>query len=140
MVASVSNLFFRYPELEIRRVPARDHRALDGRYLETCARIKAEALAEKSPYVMPKRFHVTMTVTADADAVPPGETIRAWLPVPRVTPFQKEFQVVSATPGVRRVDAPESLARSVYLEQAAQKGKPTTFAIEYEYAARPILV
>ncbi|HSU53476.1 MAG TPA: transglutaminase-like domain-containing protein, partial [Candidatus Dormibacteraeota bacterium] len=138
MVASVSNLFFQYPELEVRRVPARDHSALDGRYLETCARIKAEALAEKSPYVMPKRFHVTMTVTADADAIAPGETIRAWLPVPRVTPFQNEFQVVSATPVVRRVDAPESPARSIYLEQAAQKGKPTTFAIEYEYSARGV--
>lgn len=138
MVASVSNLFFRYPELDARRVPARDNAALEARYLQTCARIKAETLAQKTPYVMPKRFHVTMTITANADAVAVGETIRAWLPVPRVTPFQNEFQVVSATPAVRQVDAPESQARSVYLEQPAQKGKPTTFTLQYEYSARGV--
>lgn len=138
MVASLSNLFFRYPELVPRRVPAIDNRALDARYLETCARIKAEAQAKQSPYVMPKRFHVMMTVTADADAVAPGETVVAWLPVPRVTPFQNEFQLVSATPAMRQVDVPESPARSIYLEQAAQKGKPTTFAIQYDYSTRGV--
>ncbi len=138
MLASVSNLFFRYPELCARRVPIRDNAALDARYIQTCARIKAEALAQKTPYVTPKRFQVKMTVTANADAAAPGEIIRAWLPVPRVTPFQNEFQVVSATPAVRQVDGPESPARSVYLEQAAQKGKPTTFALQYDYSSRGV--
>src|SRR5262249_2998300 len=64
MVASVSNLFFRYPDLSARRLPPKNSSPLEHRYLETCNRIKSTALAEHQPFVLPKRFEVTMSVTA----------------------------------------------------------------------------
>ena len=54
-------------------------------------------LAEKTPYVLPKTFHVTMNVTAAANAAPAGETIRAWVPIPRHYPFQTDFKLISSS-------------------------------------------
>jgi transglutaminase-like putative cysteine protease len=138
MVASVSNLFFRYPELSARRLPPKNSAVLERRHWETSAEIKKQALAEHQSYVLPKRFEVTMTVDANAAAAPDGETIRAWLPIPRRYPFQTDFSLVSASPPAKSVDAESSPARSVYLEEAARKGKTTEFRIQYDYTSRGV--
>ncbi len=138
MVASVSNLFFRYPELYARRLPPKNSAALERRHWETCVAIKQEALAQKQPYVQPKRFRVNMTVTADAQAAPEGETIRAWLPVPRRYPFQSDFNLVSSSSTPKHTDVELSLARAVYLEQTAHRDKPTEFQVQYEYTTRGV--
>ena len=135
---SVSNLFFRYPELNARRLPPKDTAALQKARLESCTAIRKAALAEKKPYVLPKRFHVTMTVTAKPTAAPPGEIVRAWLPIPRHYPFQDDFELISASPPVSRTDSKESPIRCVYLEQPAKKNAPTRFKIEYEYTAHAV--
>src|SRR5437867_6008188 len=57
MTSSVSNLFFRYPELNPRRLPPKETAALEKARLESCLAIKKAALEEKKPYVLPKRFH-----------------------------------------------------------------------------------
>ena len=133
MGSSVSNLFFRYPELNPRRIPPRDTTKLDTAFWETCAAIKQAALIEQKPYVRPKRFHTTMTVTAKAEAAPPGEIIRAWLPIPRRYPFQTDFKRLRTSSVPKHVDEERSPIRAVYLEQPARKNKPTEFEIEYEY-------
>lgn len=138
MAASVSNLFFRYPELYARRIPARNTAALEARHWETCEAIKKRALAGHEPYVLPKRFQITMRVAAQADAVPDGQTIRAWLPIPRRYPFQDDFELVSASAATRHIDDEASPARSIYLEQTAHKSKPTVFEVQYDYTTRGV--
>jgi transglutaminase-like putative cysteine protease len=135
---SVSNLYFRYPELNSRRRPPKDTTALQKARLESCTAIKQAALAEKKPYVLPKRFHATMTVTAKPTAAPAGEIVRAWLPIPRYYPFQDDFELISATPAVSRTDGKNSPIRCVYLEQPAKKNAPTQFKIEYEYTTHGV--
>lgn len=83
--------------------------------------------------VLPQRVKVTQTLTVDADAVPTGKTIRAWMPYPRAIPGQQEdVRFISSQPSAH-VIAPESaLQRTVYLEQPAQAGKQTLFAVTYE--------
>src|SRR5260370_25074851 len=98
MSSSVSNLFFRYPDLNPRRLPPKDTSALQQARLETCAAIKESARAVKNPYVLPKRFHVTMTVTAQANAAPSAQVIPTWHPLPRRNPFQAEFVFISTSP------------------------------------------
>ena len=83
---SVSNLFFRHPALNARRIKARSSEALDRAFLENALSIQAAASREGTPYVLPKRFRVTMSVTEKSNAVASGKTIRAWLPVPRRVP------------------------------------------------------
>ncbi|HVM46466.1 MAG TPA: transglutaminase-like domain-containing protein [Candidatus Acidoferrum sp.] len=135
---SVRNLYMRYPALEVRRLHPRNSAALDKARLESIRSIKAAALAEKVPYVLPKRFDVTMTVTAHANAAPAGEILRAWIPFPREYPFQTDINLVSTSKFLKNVDDPQSPIRSVYMEQPAQAGKPTQFAIEYQYTARGV--
>jgi transglutaminase-like putative cysteine protease len=133
MSASVANLFFRHAELNPRRLPPKDHHAHDRAHFEACDQIRKAALAEKTPYVLPRRFHVTMTVTAKQNTVPAGEIVRAWLPIPRAYPFQKDFNLTSSSSAVKHLDSDDSPIRALYLEQPAADGKPTEFKIDYDY-------
>jgi transglutaminase-like putative cysteine protease len=133
MTSSVSNLFFRYPELNPRRTPPKETAELEKLRLETVRSIKKAALEEKKPYVLPKRFHVNMTVTAKPTAAPPDEVIRAWVPIPRRYPFQDGFELLSTSSKILDLEDENSSLRSLYLEQPAKKDQPTTFKVEYNY-------
>jgi transglutaminase-like putative cysteine protease len=133
MGSSVANLFFRYPELNPRRINGPDHTQFDKDILASCRAIKQAALQQGTPYVLPKRFDVTMTVTADADVVPDGQTIRAWLPLPRMYPYQTNFELISSSPTAKDIAPGDSPIRSIYFEQAAKAGQPTVFTINYHY-------
>ena len=101
---SVRNLYMRYPELDARRLHPKDTAPLDKARLESVRAIKQAASAAKTPYVLPKRFQVTMTVTAKADAAPAGETIRAWIPIPRQYPFQSDIKLLPTSSPVTHLD------------------------------------
>ncbi|MSU59957.1 MAG: transglutaminase domain-containing protein [Pedosphaera sp.] len=133
--SSVSNLYFRYPALEARRLKPKDTTKFEADVLAAVRAIKQAALAEKKSYVLPKRFRNTMVVTAKADAAPDGEIVRAWLPIPRQLPFQTDFQVLSAKPATKEINNADSFIRAALLEAPARKGKPTQFKLEYEYTA-----
>jgi transglutaminase-like putative cysteine protease len=138
MSSSVANLFFRDPALSSRRQPPKELAEAAKRRWETCEAIRKAAVAENQPYVLPKRFDVTMTVTANADVAPEGQAIRAWLPVPREYPFQSDFEFLSSSPAVRHTDGKESPIRAVYLEQAARKNQSAEFKIEYAYTTHGV--
>jgi transglutaminase-like putative cysteine protease len=80
-----------------------------------------------------RTVRVTQTLTVDADAVPAGETVRAWIPYPRAIPGQQEaIRFVSSAPATH-VLAPESAPmRTVYLEAPAKAGEKTRFEVSYE--------
>jgi transglutaminase-like putative cysteine protease len=138
MSASVSNLYFRYPELLPRRIGYKDPTPLQKAMWEACVAIKQASQLEKKPYVLPKRFHVTMTVSALPNAAPPGEMVRAWLPVPRRYPFQEGFELTSASSPIQHLDDEESPIRAIYLEQPAKKNKPTTFKLDYNFTVHGV--
>ena len=133
MVSSVSNLYFRYPELNPRRTPAKDTAGVDKASWETVVAIKKAALEQKVPYVLPKRLRVEMIVTAKPNAAPDGETIRAWMPIPRRYPFQSDFQLLTSSSPIKKIADETSPVRSVYLEQTARKGSSTKFKLDYEF-------
>jgi len=94
---------------------------------------RREALATHRSSVTPNHVRVTETVTVNADAVPAGETIRAWLPFPRELPGQQEgVHLVDSLPAGAQVAPESALQRTAYMEEKAQAGKPTTFAVTYE--------
>lgn len=138
MTSSVSNLFFRNPELYARRLPPHETADLEKRHWQTCVEIKNAAQSEGKPYVLPKRFQMLMTVAAKAGVVPPGEVVRAWLPIPREYPFQQDFHVLASSPAVTHLDEKERSLRAAYLEQPAVKGKPVEFKLDYEYTMNAV--
>ena len=95
--------------------------------------VRDQALKSGKRGVAPRRVRVTYSLTVNADAVPSGETLRAWLPFPRALPGQQEnLHLVESAPA-KHVIAPESaLQRTVYLEAPAEAGKSTKFSITYE--------
>ncbi|HEV2319323.1 MAG TPA: transglutaminase-like domain-containing protein [Verrucomicrobiae bacterium] len=133
MRASVSNLYFRYPALNARRLDGSDRTNLVNAFLASCRAIRQAALSEGSPYVLPKQFDMTMTVTADADVVPAGKVIRAWLPIPRDYPYQTNFEIVSSSPVVKEIAPRDSSIRCAYFEETTQAGQPTVFKLHYRY-------
>ncbi len=95
--------------------------------------VRDAALRKHSNSVLPQRFRITQTLTVDADAVPAGKTVRAWIPWPRDIPGQQEDIRYVASEPLKHHVAPEStLQRTVYLEKTAQAGKPTEFKVTYE--------
>jgi len=135
MISSVSNLFFRYPSLNPRRIPPKATAAVDLQHWETCMEIQKAAIAASQPYVLPKRFQVQMSVKAYANAAPDRELIHAWLPIPRQYPFQTDFALTYASSPVKHIDDPLNPIRSLYLEAPARNGYPTEFNIDYQYTS-----
>jgi len=130
---SVSNLFFRYPELKNRRLDGKNTVAEQQGRLELARAITKAAREAGSPYVLPHHFRNTMTVTVSPDAAPNGDIIRVWLPIPRQYPYQDEFSIISSSSPIKELADASSPIRSAYLEQPAQTGQPTIFQIDYSY-------
>jgi transglutaminase-like putative cysteine protease len=95
--------------------------------------VVAAASAQQRSDVAPRRLRVTQSLSVNADAVPAGETVRAWIPYPRAIPGQQDdIRLVASVPR-KALIAPEStLQRTAYLEQVAKAGAPTKFSITYE--------
>ena len=129
-----SNLFRLSPQAAARRASPKPF--VEGpmeRLNPHHAEVRAQALASGSSSAAPRRIRVAQSLIVDADAVPPGETVRAWIPYPRALEGQQDnIGFLRSVPSAH-VIAPESaLQRTVYLEQPARAGEATTFSIEYD--------
>jgi transglutaminase-like putative cysteine protease len=108
-------------------------RDVNDRYRDFDRRVIRQALATGRSSVLPQRVRVTQKLNVDADAVPAGKLVRAWIPYPRAIPGQQErIRFVSSQPSAHQIAPESALQRTVYLEQVAQAGKPATFKITYE--------
>ncbi len=97
------------------------------------AEVREAAQATGERAVAPRRVRVTQSLTVKPDAVPAGETVRAWLPFPRAIPGQQEDIALQATVPATHQVAPESaMQRTVYMEATAVAGEPTAFSVTYE--------
>ena len=94
--------------------------------------VRDAAVAGHARSVAPHHLEVTQSLTVNADAVPAGETVRAWIPYPRALPGQQESIRLLGSEPSRHQLAPESaMQRTVYLEKPAVAGKPTVFSVSY---------
>jgi transglutaminase-like putative cysteine protease len=83
--------------------------------------------------VAPRRWRITQSLTVNADAVPAGEVIRAWIPYPRaITGQQEAIHFVASEPTLHRIAPASALQRTVYLERKALAGTKTHFSVTYE--------
>src|SRR5690348_3066226 len=106
---------------------------VNDNYIDFDRKVIAQAKAAGKTSVLPQRAQVMQTLTVDADAVPAGKTVRAWIPYPRADAGQQEnIQFISSQPSAHQIAPESALQRTVYLEQPAQAGKPTVFKITYE--------
>lgn len=80
-----------------------------------------------------KKFQVQYTITLKAGAVPVGETVRCWLPYPRIhEQCQPEVTLVSVNSGQYQVAPVETPQRTIYIEKTVQKDSSTVFQVTFE--------
>ena len=130
-----SNLFRLSGEARERRADPRpfNDSPLEVQQRPHHAEVRDQALASGRRSVAPRRVQVTQTLTVDADAVPAGETVRAWIPFPRAIPGQQqEIRLLDGTPSRYRLAPESALQRTVYFEAPAVAGQPTAFSVRYE--------
>ena len=98
--------------------------------------VMKQAAKSKERIGDPKHFRIRYTITVKPDAVPEGETVRCWMPMPRTdVPRQKNVKLLS-TSQPDFVCSPMDYAHStVYMEKKAEAGKPTVFSEEFEFDA-----
>lgn len=130
---SRSNLFFRYPDIAERRIPPVNEREHYLTILDNCLAIEKASDSLHTPYVLPKEFKMTMNLTVDSGTVRPGDTVRAWLPIPRKFPYQEDFRLISSSSNPLSIAGEESPIRSVFMEQPADTDGSVKFSIEYTY-------
>jgi len=95
--------------------------------------IRDAALAEGRSSVLPLRLRMTQKLSVDADAVPEGETVRAWIPYPQALPGQQEdIEYIASVPAAHQIAPEAAPQRTVYLEKPAKAGAPTEFSVTYE--------
>jgi transglutaminase-like putative cysteine protease len=91
------------------------------------------ALSEHRSSVLPRRVRMTQILTVDADAVPAGETVRAWIPYPQAVPGQQEdIRYIASEPARHEIAPASAMQRTVYLEKPAKAGRKTEFSVTYE--------
>jgi transglutaminase-like putative cysteine protease len=83
----------------------------------------------------PKTFRVTYALNVKSGAVPAGETIRAWLPLPQTGNRQKNVRLISTDPPQFILAKTNSALSSIYLEKSAASNQPTQFKLVYEYTS-----
>jgi transglutaminase-like putative cysteine protease len=106
---------------------------VEDHYIDYDRKTIEHARTTNQASVLPQRVRVTQKVTVDADAVPAGQTVRAWIPYPRAIAGQQEaIRFVSSEPSRHRVAPESALQRTIHLERKAQAGKPTVFSATYE--------
>lgn len=75
--------------------------------------------------------NVTFTLDVKADAIPAGETLRVWMPIPYENLRQRNVKLESSNRPVVWSDG--SKHHTVYMEAVAEKGKPTHFEYTFSY-------
>jgi hypothetical protein len=88
----------------------------------------------KADPVVPAGIKITYTITVHPDAVPDGEKIRCWIPLPKKNhPRQQNIELLS-TSSADYIVAPDSAVHSsIYMEGKSAKGVPSIFSVSYRY-------
>lgn len=98
--------------------------------------IMAEVKATGKRYVKPVRLKITQAVDVDADIVPEGETIRCWIPYPRLIPERQiEIELKGTVPGNHELAPADAMQRTIYFEQTAVAGERAHFEVSYEFTS-----
>lgn len=94
--------------------------------------------APKSPHRFgdAKRIKVRYTITVQPDAVPDGEVVRCWMPLPRTDiARQQNVRLLSASEMDYDISPTDYAHSTFYADKRAEKGKPTVFWEEFEYTS-----
>jgi len=80
------------------------------------------------------KVRIGFKLTINPDAVPPGETVRCWMPFPRISsPRQPAANLISSFPAEVIRSSEQALQSTLYATQIKEAGKPAIFSYEAEF-------
>ncbi|HPW78192.1 MAG: Transglutaminase-like superfamily protein [Bacteroidetes bacterium ADurb.Bin037] len=87
--------------------------------------------------VEPVTYTITYTLTVPANTIPEGETIRAWMPLPRTdVPRQSGFRLLSASEPDYIISPDNYVHKSIYMEKTAVTDQDAVFEYTFTYTAQ----
>jgi hypothetical protein len=93
-----------------------------------------ESSVNRSNPCVPVNMLVTYTITVHPDVVPPGDTIRCWMPWPKENkPRQQKAELLKTSSPVYTISPDTSIHNTIYMEQPSIKSVPTVFQISFRY-------
>ena len=110
-------------------------RDVEDVYLDTYNRdVIATVRATGENLVKPVNFVIRYELTVKPDAVPAGETVRAWMPYPREDQNSiAEVQLITASEPDYIIAPDDVEHKSIYMEKKAEAGKPTVFSYTFSF-------
>lgn len=130
---AAANVFRLHPEARERK--ALVHPGLDPDI--SCWLGHASELVRFQTNPPARRFLVEYKLSVHPNAVPSGETVRAWLPFPHRAPPQKDIRLLTTSPPNPILSPVTNALSSLYLEQAAVVDQPTVFTVTFEFSTQP---
>ena len=98
--------------------------------------IVKDAQTEGSVLVDPVSMEVTYTLSVNPNAVPPGELVRAWMPMPRTDiARQTDVQLISFSQPNYILSSDLLAHTSIYMEKKAVADEPTIFSYTFSYTS-----
>ena len=132
---SVSNLFFRFPELRQRK-KSQNTRSTKARLTLTLVqKLRELSVQYPDPVLLPRKCRVRQTLKIKEGRIPANEPVACWMPYPSVFQTQGDVNFVDASFKPAWIDYADSPIRSVYFEAKMPESGPLEFVIDYEYTA-----
>ncbi len=86
--------------------------------------------------VNPVKMLLNYTIRVQPNSVPPGDTIRCWMPFPRENHQRQQGVLLLKTdPAKNRISPPSDMQRSVYLEKVSVENQVTIFNLTIEFTS-----
>lgn len=132
---SVSNLFFRYPDLRLRKKNRQTKSPNARQTLFLAKKLEQASINYPDAVLLPRKCNVKQTLKVKEGSIPPNEKVSCWLPYPTQFQTQDGFNFIKSNFTPVWIDYAESPIRSIYFEEKMPVIGPLEFSIEYEYTA-----
>jgi hypothetical protein len=133
---AVLNLFRANPEARRRKIEidGTHESKLDSFLQSYLPKVVNTVKTQGKTRVMPVKLKLTYTLTVDANAVPAGEIVRAWLPFPRSDRERlTDVELINTSEKNFIISPKYYVHQSLYMEKKSQKDKPTVFEMSVSY-------
>ncbi len=133
--SSVANLLYLRPELKARRKTPKPADPLGAYVAMEVGRLRQAERREGQSILRPRHYRATMILSTNAPADRIGAVLRAWMPYPQETAYQKDIILRETSPEVKKIAPPDAPQRTLYFEQKIQAPEKVEFKAVYEFVS-----
>ena len=132
----IPNLFWLCPELEARRIKKSDPKREKSRKLlrERAQKIIKKASEDGDGYLLSVKYRVKMEIKIKPEAVPIGEKVKIWVPIPQQCDLHPKVEIIAYSSGLKKISQADHPQRTAYFEATMEENGVNEW-IQYEFVA-----